>query len=581
MLNIHSAIRLFLALVLLALCSGIQAQPKLEVFIDGVDEKALENVQKLLGIDQQKGSELLVDGRIHRLHQKAPAEIRRALEPFGFYRVTLDASLELEEGVWKARYHIDSGEPVPILLSDILITGEAAENMAFVDLIKASSLLPGKPFTHIDYTKLKRDLQDLADNQGYFEAIFTQQEVQIDLKSYHASIHLHLDSGPRYRFGAISFSGVHPFNDAFLSRYLGFSSGDHFQQSHLADQQKRLIASGYFEAVDIQAPREPNPSARIPVNIHLQQRNRNRYQLGFGYGTDTGVRGMAGYERRWLNQNGHRLSTELHLSEIKNRITVLHTIPLARPVTDRLVTQANYEIDKGGDVDSRKLKLGSSIERARGVWVQQWGVSYQLEDFTIGLQSGNSNLLIPATRWTSIRGYDFLNLLRGLRFGIELRGASAELFSDTDFSQLRMDIKALLPAGKGRFLLRGEAGATAVADITQLPPSLRFFAGGDYSIRGFAYRTVGPTDASGEVVGGRHLLTGSIEYEHPLDENWSAALFLDGGDAFDEQFTKAEKGAGIGFRRALPIGQLRIDLAQAITRDNRPWRLHLTMGLEL
>ncbi len=581
MLSFHFASRLWLAIVLIPLSTIVQAQPAVEVFIEGVDGAARENVQKLLGIEQQKESELLVEGRIHRLHQKAPAEIRRALEPFGYYRVTVDASLALEEGVWKARYRIDSGEQVPIAQSEILITGEASDNAAFVDLIKASSLLPGKPFTHIDYEKLKRDLQELADRQGYFEAKYIQQEVQVDLAAYHASIHLHFDSGPRYRFAAINFSGEHPFDDAFLSRYLGFTSGDHFHQPHLAELQKRLIASGYFEAVDIQVSREPNPSAQIPVNIHLQQRNRNRYQLGVGYGTDTGLRGMAGYERRWLNQQGHRLSTELHLSEIKNRTTILHTIPLARPVTDRLVSKVDYEIDRGGDVDSRKLQLGSSIERARGAWVQQWGLSYQLEDFKIGLQRGDSSLLIPAVRWSSLRGYDLLNLLRGLRIGVELRGASSVLLSDTNFSQLRMDIKALLPAGNGRFLLRGEAGATSVDNIAQLPPSLRFFAGGDYSIRGFAYRTVGPTDASAEVVGGRHLLTGSIEYEHPLNENWSAALFLDGGDAFDEQFIKAKKGAGVGIRRALPIGQLRIDLAQAITRDDRPWRLHLTMGLEL
>lgn len=580
MLNYRSVLRICLTVTLFIVTSATQAQPKLEVTIEGVDGELLENVRLLLGIEQQKDSEVLVEGRIHRLHQKAPEEIHHALEPFGYYRAEVESSLSVNNGVWKAHYRIEPGQQIPIGDNDIVLSGEASASREFTDLIRDNPLKLNAPFIHADYEAFKQALRQLAVKSGYFDARFTQHEVRVDLVSYRAAISLHFDSGPRYRFGDVNFVGEHPFDVDFLSRYPEFSPGDYYQQTLLAELQKRLAASDYFEAVDIQTTRNAGPPPFVTVTVHLQQRPRNRYQFGFGYGSDTGVRGKLGYDRRWLNATGHRLSTEMRLSEIQNSLAAVHSVPLSRPATDRLVTQARYQLDRGGDVDSRQLRIGTGVERARGAWVRQWGLSYQLEDFEIGLQNGESELLIPSVRWTSIHGYDSLFLLRSVNLGIELRGASSQFVSDTDFLQLRLDVKALLPVGQGRFILRGEAGATAVDSISQLPPSLRFFAGGDYSIRGYAYRSVGPVDGSGEVVGGRNLLVGSVEYEHPLNDKWSVALFLDGGNAFDGEFVEAEKGAGLGMRRSLPIGQLRVDLAQAITEDDRPWRLHLTMGLQ-
>ncbi len=571
----------WLILSLCILSTTAQAQTPLVVVIDGVEGELLANVKLVLSIEQQKESELLVDSRIHRLHQKAETEIRKALEPFGYYRVTVTGSLRLEDEVWHAHYQVVSGTQIPIASSDIIISGEASNDDTFTTLLKSHQLQPGKPFIHSEYEQLKRQLQDLAEERGYLDADFTRKEVKIDTAAYRASIALHLNSGTRYRFGAVHFSGEHPFSEDFLRRYLGFKTGDHYEHKFLTKLQKTLFASEYFKAVDVQVERTASTGQHVPVTVKLEQRPRKRYQFGIGYGTDTGVRGSIGHERRWLNPDGHRFSSELKLSEIRNSIAAQHTVPLARPESDRLVNRAEYYLDSGGDVDSRRTLISSSIERAQGKWRNQWGVSYQLEDYTIGLQSDNSTLLIVRTGWNTLQGYDLLGLLRGFHVGLELRGASKKIISDTDFLQARLNAKSIVPVGKGRLLLRGEACATAVEAINLLPPSQRFFAGGDNSIRGYAYRHVGPTDASGDVVGGRHLLVGSIEYDYPLNEKWRAALFLDGGNVFDDEFDKAMKGAGIGLRRVLPIGTLRIDVAEAISDPERPWRLHLTMGLEL
>ncbi|HAI23845.1 MAG TPA: outer membrane protein assembly factor, partial [Alcanivorax sp.] len=119
------------------------------------------------------------------------------------------------------------------------------------------------------------------------------------------------------------------------------------------------------------------------------------------------------------------------------------------------------------------------------------------------------------------------------------------------------------------------------SDVTELPASIRFFAGGDASVRGFAYESLGPLDNDGEVIGGRHLLVGSLEYDHPISEQWSLAVFTDAGNAFNNfDDYEIRHSAGFGVRWRSPLGPIRVDFARGI-EEGREWRLHLSMGPDL
>jgi len=100
-------------------------------------------------------------------------------------------------------------------------------------------------------------------------------------------------------------------------------------------------------------------------------------------------------------------------------------------------------------------------------------------------------------------------------------------------------------------------------------------------VRGYGYQRLGPTNADGEVIGGRHLLTGSVEYEIPLFGKWSAAAFVDSGNAYDaiDDFDP-KTGVGLGIRWRSPIGPIRVDIAHPVDGDEN-FRLHLTMGADL
>jgi translocation and assembly module TamA len=124
-------------------------------------------------------------------------------------------------------------------------------------------------------------------------------------------------------------------------------------------------------------------------------------------------------------------------------------------------------------------------------------------------------------------------------------------------------------------------GAMAVSNFSDLPPELRFFAGGDRSVRGFDYQQIGDTNDTGGVIGGRYLAVASAEMEYYIPQGYGVAAFVDAGDAFNDQ-PNSNVGAGLGLRWKSPVGLLRLDVARPVVTDlNTAWRVHLIIGPDL
>lgn len=201
-----------------------------------------------------------------------------------------------------------------------------------------------------------------------------------------------------------------------------------------------------------------------------------------------------------------------------------------------------------------------------------------------GIQRGDqptssSLLLIPGLNWAWINADDRLYTRRGVLFGFELRGASTALLSDLNFVQGVLHLKGVYALNDAsRLIARGDVGATAIKEkFEELPTSLRFFTGGDASVRGYAYNTIGPTDSENVVIGGKNLLVASVRYEHQVRDGWSLAAFVDSGDAFDGAKPELKTGVGVGLRWRSPVGPVRIDLASGLDSPpgdafGFPWR---------
>src|SRR5699024_5397938 len=115
---------------------------------------------------------------------------------------------------------------------------------------------------------------------------------------------------------------------------------------------------------------------------------------------------------------------------------------------------------------------------------------------------------------------------------------------------------------KGRIMARIDIGTTLTDKVTVLPSSVRFFAGGDHSVRGYGYQRLGPKNDEGDVIGGRHKLTGGIEYDYLFAPSWAWAVFVDAGNAYDTAHAQLDDfetlyGYGAGIRWRSPIGPIR------------------------
>lgn len=523
----------------------------------------------------------LSGARAQVLHRRAEDEIRRALAPFGHYRPHIEAALTPERGGWLARYRIDPGPRMIVTETDVRVTGAAADDPEFRRLRAERLLRPGDPLLHSRYEDDKRALQDLARERGYFDARFTAQELRIDVEANTAAVILHLDSGPAYRFGAVRFDPPELLDPALLARYLRFRPGEPFRYSQLLALQRALTDSQYFHEVEVR-PEAPGAEREVPVTVRLVARRPNRYRIGVGYGTDTGVRGTASWERRPLNERGHYTDVLVGVSQIRQSIAGRYALPVGDPRTDQLVYNLSWAEDRPDTSTSRTAVLSSAYGHQRGRWRETLSLAYQQESFRTGTDAGRTALLIPGVDWLWVEPEDRLAPPRGWRVGLQLRGAAENLGSDLSFAQARAHAKLIWPVtGRTRALVRLEGGATAVDEFEQLPATLRFYTGGDQSIRGYEYNSLGPVDATGQVIGGRHLTVGSLELEQRLLERWSAALFYDAGRAFSTGDEPYSAGAGTGLRWRSPIGPIRLDLAWAVTEPDRPWRLHLVIGPDL
>lgn len=551
------------------------------VSVEGVEPELRENILAFLEINRLVGREDLGELVVRLQHRKAPNNIRAALRPLGFYQVTVESELAADGDNWRARYKVMAGNRVVVRSVAVSVQGPGDSDPAFAKLIGRVAPKPGDGLRHDRYEELKRGLQSLAVERGYFEAQFVQRRLDVFPAQLSADIELVMASGPRYRIGEILVDQS-ALNEALLRRYLSFSSGDYFDSARLLNLQYALYDSEYFAFVEVSNGRPDMARQVVPVTIRAEAGKRQRYRVGIGYGTDTEGRVSFGWENRRINRRGHKLLLDTRLSSIKQEIAGRYVLPLSAPTRERLTLSASGLQETLADTRSRRLELGITQTTLREHWERDVYLRLIREDTRELGVTDTETLLLPGAVWLRSKGDDPVFPRKGSRLSVEVRGSHSALGSDVDFVQLRLQGRLIYPVGRrSRLLARGELGATSVGENSRLPASLRFFAGGDQSVRGFGLNTLGPRDENGLVLGGRYLLAGSLEFEHLFTQRWGFAVFADAGNALQELDESLEYSAGLGLRWLSPVGMLRLDIAKPLSDDNQGLRLHLSLGAEL
>lgn len=570
----------------LALLTTFAVHAGLQVEVDGLSGAERDNVETRLSIRQQRDRKDLDDSAVERLHAQALPEIRTALQPFGYYSPVINADLSGQSPNWVARYRIEEGPPTLISELDLQLIGEGKEHAGFADAVRHAQrqLKVGDRLIHADYEAVKKALTDAAYAAGFLDAHWERSELRVNPDLRQARITLHLRTGPRFLLGKITLEqdGLDP---KFIGRYITLAEGDPFDPQKLLDQQFALGDLGYFDSVEIE-PRhaEADRQHRVPIVIHTSPRDRHRYEAGVGYGTDTGARLSLGTEWRRINRWGHNLDGDLRLSEIKNTIGSNYRIPLGAEPGENITLSALTESEKLEDGDTSKYKIGVSLNRSPGEWQRRLYVEFLHEESELGEQTTTADLLTPGVSFTRTDINDPINASKGWYLFTDVHGAQKNLLASTSFLRTYGLLRGVYPLGhRTRVLGRVELGANFHDDFEELPASQRFFAGGDQSVRGYDYQTIGTRDDNGDVIGGEYLLTFSTEIERRIRGNWGGAVFLDGGGADETFVPELFYGAGAGVRYRAPVGTFSFDLAHPLSSDgdSQFWGLRIHIGVRV
>ena len=569
----------FPALLLLLL--AFPALAGIDVRVIGLDGAERDNVEQRLTIKTLADQDALDEALVERLHEQAESDIRSALQPFGYYSPEITGTLVGGPKDWRAGYEVKPGPLTLITKIDVTVEGEGRDFAPIQAVLAQLPLQQGAHLLHADYESAKMRLSQTAFNGGFLDAHYNSSQLRVDPSTQSAEIELHLDTGPRYYFGPITLEQT-GLKAELPARYLKIEQGQPFDPQKLLATQFALTDLDYFQTVEILPRRDLVLDNHIPITIRTTPRPLARYQIGAGYGTDTGPRLSAGTEFRRLNEGGHKLRTDLRLSAIKNSLTNEYKIPLGNVAGDSLSFTAGASYEKVAQGDDTKYALGASLNRTPGRWQRRVYLDFVHERTNLNQSPTSSNLLMPGISFTRGEYDDPIHTRRGWFAFIDSHGASTALLSTASFLQLHGVLRGAYPLGERLTLLaRTEVGASFVPNLDTLPPSQRFFAGGDQSVRGYSYQSIGPKDATGTVVGGKYLGVFSIEPDYRVFQNWSAAVFYDLGGVDDDPAVKLYGGVGAGVRYRAPIGEVRIDLAHPLTGDYSGVRLHLGVRVGL
>jgi len=570
-----------LLLGLLLLWSSFSVAEQVEVRVKGDFPELQKNAEAFIGEVEDRSAD-----NLRRYASTAVSQASKALRALGYYRPVVDWKVEEADAEKTAKLilEITPGDPVRVKSRTVEIRGPAASDPRFKDNLPVHPA-EGDVLNHGDYTNLRNTLQNRARRRGYFDGRLVTRTLEVDPEAASANIVLVFESGDRYRLGEVTFEEGHWFESRLLHEFVTFEPGIPYHADEIAKLNSDLLGSGYFSGVDIDAVPGSAENGVIPVRIGLTRRDPRSLATGLGFSTDVGPRFRGTWREHWINPMGHKRGAETELSGPRQNISTWYELPLDPPMTDAIRLTAGYQREDIENVESELLTFGQQWpHQLDSGWLQVLSIRWDGERYNIGDdEKGTSSLLLPGVGYSKLHADSPLDPSKGYRLQIDVSGSHRAALSSVDILHVNAIARGLFTlGGKHRFLSRIQIGGVGTNRFEDVPPSLRFFAGGDQSVRGYAYQSLSPENDNGVPVGGRFTLVGSAEYQYQFADKWRAAMFIDHGNAVNDLFDPLATGVGVGIRWISPLGPLRLDIAKGLdTELGGEWRIHFSMGPEL
>lgn len=563
---------------LLFLSLGVQAAT-VELKIEGIQQKALlDNVRlhlSQLSEDEADGSE--------RYQQRVQELVDKGLRALGYYQSEYDFILTPRQPKAKDLLVLNVRLKSPVKLDerDVSILGDAAKDLEFERLIKRELPKQGSVLNHNVYEDFKSEVEKLARTKGYFDGHWLYHRLEVYPNDLVADWRLGYESGERYRYGEIQFLNSQIRSD-YLQNMLRIKQGDEYSINDLSVLSSDMASSNWFSSVSVE-PQLDAQNKRVDLNVFLQPKKRNEMEIGVGFSTDVGPRMQFGWKKPWFNGRGHSFELNTGLSKPEQSVELRYKIPLLKnPLYYYYQLSGGLEREDRRNVRSVAANLG--FER---VWNHQTGWAFSLglksryDAFEQGEEKLRTLLVYPSVGLNRTRSDKKRFPLWGDSQKLVVNWGSRVVGSEVNFYSVKLSSAWLRTYfDKHRVYLRAEAGYLHANNISRMPPALRYFAGGDMSVRGFGYKDISPRNAKGKRVGGTRLVTAAAEYQYQFYPNWWGALFYDTGMASYEFHRKLlHSGVGVGVRWASPIGAIKFDLATPVRSPNNQQGIQFYIGL--
>lgn len=522
-----------------------------------------------------------------RLLRVTPKQIAELLATEGYFSPQI-SSRELEvDGATVARFDVQLGEPVRISEVRIDFSGALAmkDPKRAAELRAGWSLRRGERFRQSAWDAAKDALLGDLLVRDYPTATIVNSEARIDPERHRADLQVDIDSGPAFTFGELQIDGLSRYPRDLVERTNQIRVGERYSQAKLSELQTRLLATGYFRSVFASIDADPAQPDKVPIHVDLTENPSKRLGLGLGISTDSGARVQLRWTDRQFLGRDWRLESVLRA----DRVSLLAQGELYfRPLREGLLGDYFQ-----GWIPSVVLGLertsitGEEIQRVRNSLrlstpsrtnQRTAFVSLLADRPTLpGGEAFTRRALIGGYNWTRRRFDQPVSPTRGYAATLELSGGVGGAAGDKQIARVYTTGVWLRPlAERWTAVARLQAGEIYGAGIASVPEDLLFRTGGDQSVRGYSYGSLG-VPRSGAIVGGNVLAVASAELVYQIKPDWGAAVFYDVGDAaLSWSDYSARRGIGVGARWRSPVGAVGIDLARGL--DDGGTRLHFSIG---
>jgi translocation and assembly module TamA len=567
--------RVMTLVVVLGLISA-PAAAKTKLNIEGLTGDLEKNVEVYLSAIVEKDYSTSL-----RFQSRVESTVTEALKAMGYYAPTIVIQVDEEKDV--LTFTVDMGEPVTIEEVDVVLDGEADQDDAFHNLLQQSAVQKGAILNHGDYDALKSGIRNMALRRGYFDGTFTLSRLEVSPERKQAFVRLHYTSGIRYNFGTTLVQGSQ-IEESKVQSLIPYEEGQPYLASDIGSFNQNLSSTGWFGSIYIEPDLSQVGKGRdIPVNVQLSPQSQNQIETGLGYSTDVGIRGTLKWKKPWINRFGHSFDSSFQLSQPEQIITVGYEIPLEDVLNEYY--RFAYGMKHLDNRDTESLEATAAVERHWQLdsgWHRTLYLKAVQEDFLQGSQDDSFFMLLPGIAYSKTRSRGGAMPTWGDKQRVSVEYGDENFFSETQVLRLSGNTTWIRSIGSNhRGIARLDGRSNFTEDVTRLPPSLRYFAGGDNNLRGYGYESIAPVDDDGQLIGAKYMVTSTLEYQYRVYGNWWLAAFVDYGDAFSET-PEWKTGTGVGVRWASPIGPVRLDFALGLDApEGDQFQFHFGIGPEL